>query len=228
MNFGHHAMLKFPETPGSGVISTSRFTRGQVLPTPFERPENRGYSALKPGARFTSLRRVPTLTGGMADLTRYPARRGFDDLVMIVSDDALSFAWTAATFPARRYVWFALKDPRVLGSTIFWISNGGRHYPPWNGRHVNVMGLEEATSYFHYGLAESVRAKTGYPTCRRLDLRRPLVVNYIMAVARVPAGFDRVVAVHAGNQGVTLASAGGKKVVVALDVGFLGREAMTE
>ena len=173
MNLGHHAMLKFPEAPGSGLVSTSRFLYGQVFPQAFELPENGGYSWLKPGAEFKSLERVPALNGGTADLTRYPARRGFEDLVMLVSDADLPFAWTAVAFPKERYVWFALKDPRILRETIFWLSNGGRHYPPWNSRHVNVMGLEEVTSYFHSGLAESARtnpiSKKGFPTCLALQ-----------------------------------------------------------
>jgi len=81
----------------------------------------------------------------------YPARRGFDDLVMLSADPDLPFAWNAVTFPAQRYVWFSLRDPRVLRHTIFWISNGGRHYAPWNGRHTGVLGLEDITSYFHMG-----------------------------------------------------------------------------
>ena len=74
------------DAPGSGLVSTSRFVYGQVFPKVFEAPENRGYSCLKPGAEFKSLQKVPTLTGETADLTRYPARRGFEDLVMLVSD----------------------------------------------------------------------------------------------------------------------------------------------
>ena len=155
MNPGHHAMLKFPEAPSSGSVSLSRFIYGQVFPGVFEAPENQGYSCLRPGAEFASLDRVPTRTGELADLTRYPARRGYEDLVMMVSDASLPFAWTAVTFPAERYVWFAIKDPRVLRQTVFWISNGGRYYAPWNGRHTGIMGLEEVTSYFHPGLAES-------------------------------------------------------------------------
>ena len=88
MSFGHHAMLKFPDEPGSGIISTSRFVYGQVLPVPFENPEQGGYSALKPGAEFTSLKKVAMVTGELTDLSRYPARRGFDDLAMIVNDSA--------------------------------------------------------------------------------------------------------------------------------------------
>lgn len=224
MSVGHHAMLRFPDEPGAGIVSTSRFVYGQVFPEPMERPENRGYSILKPGAEFQTLNEVPTLTGETTDLSRYPARRGYEDLVMLVSDDSVPFAWTAVTFRKQRYAWFALKDPRVLCSTIFWISNGGRHYPPWNGRHVNVMGLEEVTSYFHPGLAESVPenplSKRGYPTHVQLDPNRPLVVNYIFGVTAIPSGFERVDAIEEGDGGVMLRS-GRISVQVPIDVPFL-------
>ena len=227
MNLGHHAMLKFPDLAGSGFVSTSRFDYGQVFPQAFELPENRGYSGLKPGAEFKSLERVPTQNGETADLTRYPARRGFEDLVMLVSDAEAPFAWTAVSFPRERYVWFALKDPRVLRETVFWLSNGGRHYPPWNSRHINVMGLEEVTSYFHIGLAESACknpiSRKGFPTCLALNPKKPLVVSYIMGMADIPAGFDRVVSIRPvqGNRAILLKSASGKQAQAAVDVSFL-------
>ena len=227
MNLGHHAMLKFPDSPGSGFVSTSRFVYGQVFPQAFELPENRGYSWLKPGAEFKSLEKVPTQSGQTADLTLYPARRGFEDLVMLVSDAKAPFAWTAVSFPKERYVWFALKDPCVLRETVFWLSNGGRHYPPWNSRHINVMGLEEVTSYFHLGLAESARrnpiSRKGFPTCLALNPNKPLVVPYIMGMADIPAGFDRVVSIRQvqGNRAILLKSASGKQAQAAVDVDFL-------
>jgi len=227
MNLGHHAMLKFPDAPGSGLVSTSRFVYGQVFPQAFELPENRGYSFLKPGGEFMSLEKVPTLGGETTDLTRYPARRGFEDLVMMVSDPKLPFAWTAVAFPKERYVWFALKDPRILRETVFWLSNGGRHYPPWNSRHISVMGLEEVTSYFHLGLAEAASmnpiSKKGYPTCLALNPQKPLVIPYIMGVARIPAGFDRVASIEAakGNRGIVLQSVSGRQAKAPVDMDFL-------
>ena len=129
---------------------------------------------------------------------------------------ARRFAWTAVTFARQRYVWLALKDPRVLRSTILWLSNGGRHYPPWSGRHVSVMGLEEVTANFHYGLKESVApnplSKRGIATSVKLDPRRPLVVNYIMCVAEAPRGFDRASDVERDRGGVRLVAHSGKSV----------------
>jgi hypothetical protein len=230
MNLGHHAMLKFPDTAGCGWISTSPFRYGQVFPLPFERPERGGYSWLKPGAPFRSLQQVPAANGETVDVSRYPARRGFEDLLMLVSDARAPFAWIAVSFPRERYVWFALKNPRVLRETVFWISNGGRHYAPWNGRHVNVMGFEDVTSCFHLGLAESAAknpiAGRGFPTCLKLEPRKPLAVPYIMGVALTGPGFDRVASIVAapGNNGIILRSAGGKDAKVKVNLGFLERE----
>jgi hypothetical protein len=228
MNFGHHAMLKFPDELGSGVISTSPFVFGQVYPGMFEKPEGGGYSSLKRAAEFTSLEQVPALDGGVADVSRYPARRGFEDLVMMINDPNMSPAWTAVTFPKQRYVWFALKDPSVLRGTILWISNGGRHYAPWNGRHANVMGLEDVTGHFHDGLAASAAAENsltrrGFITRVELSTDAPTVVNYIMAVAPIPAGFDRLdrVIPSDNSKGVELMSRSGKRVSAAIDVSFL-------
>ncbi|MFA5057355.1 MAG: hypothetical protein WC485_04535, partial [Opitutaceae bacterium] len=228
MAFGHHPMLKFPDSPDSGLVATSRFVWGAAAPTPLENPGQRGYSRLQPGAAFRSLAKVRTCDGGWTDLSTYPARRGYEDLVQLVSDVRQPFAWTAVTFPAEGYVWFSIKDPRVLRQTIFWFSNGGRHYPPWSGRHVNVMGLEEVTSYFHYGLPESAKKNPlitkGYVTCHQLDPKKPLVVNYIMAVAPIPKGFDHVAAITpaADHQSVRLTSRSGRTVVAPLDLDFIG------
>lgn len=225
MNFGHHAMLRFPDQPESGHLSTSPIQFGQVLPTRFEDPAQGGYSSLQPGAVFRRLDRVPSIFGGAVNVSRYPARRGFEDLLMVVHAARGDLAWTAVAFPDEGYVWFSLKDPSVLQSTVLWISNGGRHYPPWNGRHVNVMGLEDVTSYFHCGLAESARKnpvnRRGYATALQLDPATPLVVNYIMGVAAIPRGFDRVQSIQPARGGITITSASGRSVRARVDVGFL-------
>lgn len=229
MPVGHHAMVKFPDEPGSGIVSTSRFVRAQVFPTMFEQPESFGYQSLKPAAEFRTLDKVPRMDGGVADLTSYPARFGFEDLVMLTADPKLALAWTAVTFPKEKYVYFALRDPQVLRHTILWHSNAGRHYAPWSGRHRSVLGIEDTMSYFHYGLAESAGAnpinKQGITTAHVLDPKKPLVVNYIIGVAAIPAGFDRVKEIRGakGEDGIELVAANGKRVSAKVDVGFLKR-----
>lgn len=225
MSLGHHAMLKFPDKPDSGHISTSPIQFAQVLPIPFENPVQRGYSSLKPGATFRRLDRVPSVFGGTVDVSRYPARRGFEDLLMVVHAAREDFAWTAVAFPEKGYVWYSLKDPRVLQSSVFWLSNGGRHYPPWNGRHVNVLGLEDVTSYFHYGLAESARKnpvnRKGFATAINLHKKASLCVNYIMGVAAIPREFQRVKTIRREKDSISLISSSGQVVRTPVDVNFL-------
>ena len=226
MTLGHHPILKLPGA-NAGRVSTSRFVFGQVFPDAFEDSAKGGYSILQPGATFTSLRRVPRVDGKFADLSLYPSREGYDDLAMVAADPALPFAWTALVVAEAGYVWFSLKNPRLLRSTIFWMSNGGRYYAPWSGRHRHALGLEEVTANFDHGLAQSVKRnplnRAGVETCIQLDPKKPLAVPYIMAVAAIPRGFDIVKDIKASANGksVTLTSASGKSVTVNLNVGFV-------
>ena len=228
-SLGHHAMLAFPDREASGRVTTSRFLRGQVYPGAFEEPADGGYSALKPGALFRNLRRVPYRDGGRADLTRFPVRRGFEELVQVLHQPADELAWTACVWPRQRRLWLALKDPAVLRSTVLWLSQGGRHYPPWNGRHRGVLGVEDTTSYFHEGQAASVgrngHTDAGFVTALALKRDRPLAINHIQACVRVPRGFDEVRRVRPSANGVEVESASGAQVFVPLELDFLSAEA---
>jgi hypothetical protein len=221
----HHPMLQFPAQPGAGWIATSSLRFGQVRPGRTADPIHGGYSSLQPGAVFSSLRRVPRMGGGFADLTSYPARLGYEDFVMVASRPVSPFAWTAVTLPAQGYVWFLLKDPRVLPSTFFWFSNGGLHADPARGRLRGILGIEDIAGYFGSAPGREPKANPfrarGHPTFARLDPKRPLTVSIISGVAAIPAGFGRVTAIRASAPGqVTLHSAR-KCVTIPLDHEFL-------
>lgn len=224
MCLGHHAMLDFNRN-GPGRLSTSRLRLAQVLPVPFERPAAGGYSMLKPGAWLRRLDRTPTADGGRTDLTRFPAREGFEDLVMVHHKDADDFAWAAVVFPEKNFVWFSLKNPAHLASTVLWHSNGGRHYAPWNGRHRGVLGVEDVTAYFHLGLAASLAKnpwrEKGVPTALRFAQGAGTRIPYIMGVAALPEGFDTVRGIVRTRDGIRLRSASGRVIEHAVDTAFL-------
>jgi hypothetical protein len=54
-----------------------------------------------------------------------------------------------------------------------------------------------------------------------LRAKQPTTVNYIIGVAAIPAGFDRVKAIRANPAGVELVAASGQRVATPLDMGFL-------
>jgi hypothetical protein len=176
---------------------------------------------------ITDLREVPCIDGSITDLTRYPAREGFEDLAILCTDPTVELAWSAVTFPERGYVWFSLRDPRQLTCTLLWFSNGGRDYPPWNGRHVNVMGIEDMTGYFHLGLAASCRdnplTERGVRTSLDPDEKGRISIPYIQGVARIPQGFDQVAAIEAlrDEAGVLLRADSGIEVTLPCHAEFL-------
>lgn len=224
MCLGHHAMLDFARN-GPGILSTSKLRLAQVLPAPFENPAQGGYSSLQEGAWFRQLGRVPLANGGQTALTRYPAREGFEDLVMLHHRDADDFAWAAVVFPDRKFVWFSLKNPAHLASTVLWHSNGGRHYAPWNGRHRGVLGVEDVTAYFHLGLAASLAdnpwQQKGVPTSVALSRSTGTRIPYIMGVAPLAAGFDAVHRIERTATGIRLHAASGAHLDHVVDTTFI-------
>jgi hypothetical protein len=227
VNPGHHATLAFPDRNGAGRLSFSRFTLARTSFEPTERPETGGRSCFKPDAEITDLQAAPCIDGTTTDLTSFPARRGFEDVAILCTDPALDLGWSAVTFPQAGFAWFALRDPKQLTCTLLWFSNGGRDYAPWNGRHVNVMGVEDMTGFFQMGLAASCRSNAltelGIRTCLDPEANGSLSIPYIQGVARIPEGFDRVAAIEKESNGrcVRIRAASGPEVLVPCEVEFL-------
>ena len=227
---GHHATLALPDEEGAVAVSVSPFRIGMTNPGVFSDPANGEYQALAVGATFTDLARVPSLFKEPAevDCSRFPVRRGYADLILVVADTAKlggGPAWTAAVNRAGGFVWFAIRDPASLPATAFWIENRGRHGAPWNGRN-NCLGLEDVCGFFADGLAASVEpnalSRQGVRTAVELDAARPTEIRYVQGAVRVPAGFDRVDRIDFSKPGsMTLVAASGATVVVPIDHAYV-------
>ena len=226
---GHHATLAMPDKEGSVRLAASPFRFGMTNPGLFSDPKQREYQSLLPGAKWSSLSKVPMAWKEEpdADLTKLPARQGFADLILLANESwekTNSPAWMTATFTDGGYLWFSLKDPAVLSSTVFWIENHGRHGHPWNGRN-NCLGLEVVTAYFADGLAASINEnslnKDGVATSVELKASQPTSVNYIQGVVKVPAGFDIVKTLEFAPGQVTFVSASSQRVTAPVRHEFL-------
>jgi hypothetical protein len=227
LNPGHHATLGFSDTAGAARLSFSRTIYAGTYLESSGGDDPPGRPSLAPDSEICDLAAAPCIDGTLTDLTHYPARRGFEDIAILCADPTLEFAWSSATFPQEGFVWFALRVPQQLASTLLWFSNGGRSSAPWNSRHVNVLGVEDITSFFHTGLEASCSANSlvarGIPTCLEPDSEGRLTIAYIQGVARVPAGFDRVTTIRRNHEGtgVQLRAETGAVAQVACHLDFL-------
>jgi hypothetical protein len=226
MSYSHHATLQFPDRLGAGRLSFSKHKHAATFYIPVESPETQTYSVLKPDSVIQDLKKVPLTDGTTTDLTSYPNRRGYEDLAMICADPDLDFAWSTVTFEKERYVWFNIKDPKVLASTVLWFTNGGRYFEPWNGRHINVMGMEEGTTYWGDGVEASSKpndlTRRGIQTCHRFSPSKPFDVPCIMGVTKVPKGFNTVKDIKRMDDAtVRLIGNARLRVDIPLQLGFL-------
>ncbi|MCY3020722.1 MAG: hypothetical protein NTW87_17025, partial [Planctomycetota bacterium] len=121
-------------------------------------------------------------------------------------------------------LWFSMRDPNILPTTVFWIENHGRHGSPWNGRN-RCLGLENVCSYLNEGMPISAEPnsvnKEGIPTALDLSPRRPTAVNYIQGAVQIPPGFTMVKTLEFGAGTVTFVSVTGKKVTAPVKYEFV-------
>jgi hypothetical protein len=163
-----------------------------------------GRSLLRYPASGTDLGAVPFADGGMADIRTYPIAERHEDIVSLAEAPGHELGWTAALRDAEDDIVLFLRDAAVLPCTSLWMSNGGRNFAPWNGRHTRVLGLEDTRSS---GIGPNPWREAGVPTSFELSTN-PVLRYAIGAVAR-PAGWTRVADVALSGDTLTLTDVGG-------------------
>ena len=221
-SLGHHAIF-----PGGTKknISTSPIKFGYT-------DNNKGawnggeYYSLAPLKKFESLEKVPSIwkESEFTDCSVFPAREGFVDILQVFNKPDKDFAWSAVTVPEEGYLWFSLKDPAILSSTVLWMENYGRHQHPWNGRNC-CIGVEDVCSSFADGLAVSAEdnflSRQGIKTSCLIKDNETFSVKYIQGVVRIPGDFDKVKTINKKDNGIELVSFSGRTVYTEVNVDFL-------
>ena len=223
---GHHAMLRAPEGEQL-LLSFSPFSWAGTPPRPVESDRDLGRSLLEYPQQFESLERVSLAAAGEIDLSRYPALEASEEILMLTTSPNVQLAWSAAVATQSGWLWFALRPNTVLRSTMLWMSNGGRYYPPFSGRHLRVLGIEEVTSFFHLGHAASVSlndlSDRGVATSVRLSPGSRTVVDYAFGTVAVPRSFGRVKSIRLEWSLLHLSDESDRRVEVAFDPDWLVR-----
>lgn len=187
----HHAMTRMAT---DGLLSFSPKRAALTPPAPLEPDPARGVYRLAYGRRSQDLTQFPDRDGGAADLTSYRAADRREDFVVLVEAGHAGPGWTAVSREAERDFLFVLKDPRELPVTMLWISNGGRAYAPWNGRHLGVLGVEDGrTAVGHRSsLADNFVSREGAPTNFELGPDARIRVRHVIGAAPADGPARRV------------------------------------
>jgi hypothetical protein len=223
---GHHATLRGGEEEDRIRISTSPYRLAMTAPKAADYTQGGEYYSLAELEEFDDLEAAPTVWSKhpTTDISRFPKRRGFVDIAGLYKGSSEEPAWLTAQFVDEGWMWFSLKDPRMLPATVFWMENLGRHQAPWDGRN-SCLGLEDVCGFFAQGLTESVEdnpvSLRGIPTVVNLHPDAPTVVNYIQGAAAVPQNYDGTERVEFEAGKVRFVSASGATAEAAVEVGFL-------
>ncbi|MCB8877678.1 hypothetical protein [Acidisoma silvae] len=209
---GYHAMVSLP---GEAFLSFSPKLEAMTPETALEPDPARGTSLLRYPSSSSDIHAFPMADGRTADLARYPLADRHDDLVMLVEDPANSLGWSVAARPQRRDLALVLKSPKTLPFTILWYSNGGRFYPPWNGRHVGVLGVEEVCAFMNAGHKASAApnglSERGFPTAAVLG--GDLSIRSVIGAVDWIVGAETVREIKAGGKGLIIRTADGEAEV---------------
>ena len=224
---GHHAVLRTPRREGALLVSTSPQVFGMTFPGPFADTANGERQSLAYGAEFTDLISVPSIVseGAPVNCSSFPARAGFGDLLQVaVAADPGKPAWTTAVNTEEGYLWFSLRDPVFLPSTILWIEHYSRQSFPWNGRNCS-LGLEDVCSYFDMGSAKSSArnefSQRGIKTVQSFQSQKTFELRYAQGVALIPDRFGRVRHMKCDDNTVSFIDEDELTVIIRVQTRFL-------
>lgn len=222
MPIAHHAMV---HVPGGARLSFSRKAFGVTPQEPLESDPARGRSILAYPRRFGTLEALELTEGELVNARHYPFAERHEDMLVLAGDPSDTIGWSAVLAPRDGFLLFAVKDARLLPETMLWMSNGGRDYPPWSGRHMAVLGIEEAATACHEtGRFDSTGAASrhGLSTGLTLAPDRSTSIAYGFGAVPAPTGWTEVADIHVTANTLTLSDVGGGEVTLPFNGGHFG------
>lgn len=225
ISVAHHAMTVMAE---GGRLAFSPKRIAATGSDPLEPDPTRGRFLLAYPARSDDLKRFPTKDGGTLDLMRYAMDRRHEDFVTLVEADHGGPGWTAVARATEKDLVLVLKNPVELPVTMLWISNGGRDYAPWNGRHRGVIGIEDGRAAVGHAasVGDNWLKREGVPTTFDLAEGRRVTFRQVIGAALQSDGHpprDTTVS----SDSLSLQMADGSTRNLPFDGTFLGGAALS-
>ena len=217
----HHVMVHMAD---GGDLAFSRKQAAETPPDALESDPARGRSILAYPARSDDPTDFPLANGSAVDLTRYPVGERHEDFVTLIEEPGASLGWTVVSRRAERDRVIVLKQPAVLPVTMLWMSNGGRDYAPWSGRHTEVLGIEDARASplgHAHSCVENDWNRNGIPTAFQLAEARTVTMRQVIGGCSVDPGEPGISDIAPGPGRLALKGAGGFSRSLSYDESFL-------
>lgn len=204
----HHAMIRVSEKAAISYSPKAMVFTGDQPP---ESDAARGRSLLAYPWQGADIGAIPLAAGGTIDVRSYPVAERHEDVVELIEAPTSTLGWTAVVREAEDDVILLVKDSRILPQTTLWMSNGGRDYAPWSGRHTGVLGIEDGRSFGAAGHRASIEPnfliQRGVPTA--FDLGAVLTIRYAIGAIPRPEGWSRIDSVRLEGNSLNLVESGG-------------------
>ena len=208
VTLAHHPMSRMAE---GGRLSFS--PKRAVLTDPEPQYEGRNLWALN---QLHGDLHLDCDDGGRWDLRDYPAGHAVEDFAILVEGRGARLGWTVLMRNAEDDMLVVLKDPRTLPLTMLWVSNGGRDFPPWNGRHRGVLGIEDGCAAGALGLRAALADTRirAFDVPTTLDLGPRHVIRHAMLSLARPPGWADVRDITLADDTLTLTERSGATLAV--------------
>lgn len=213
----HHAMIR---VPGGAKLSFSKKQFGITPEAPPESDPQRGFSLLAYPQRFEGLGAVRTAAGERVDASFYPFSERHEDIVVLAEAIGREIGWSAALAQKDNFLFFAVKDATALPETLLWMSNGGRNYAPWSGRHSSVLGIEEAATACHAGGAftsSDTKSPSGLKQGLVLKASSAHEIRYGFGAVPAPPHWREVADIRISTSALTLVDVSAEELTVPFD-----------
>ncbi|MBU4527627.1 MAG: hypothetical protein KUA43_11460 [Hoeflea sp.] len=227
----HHVMVHMAD---GGDLAFSPKQSAWTPPEALEPDSSRGRSILAYPAQTSDLTAFPLAGGGFADLTRYPPGERHEDFLTLVEEVQVeasgnkapggSLGWSAVSRNAEQDHVIVLKRPELLPVTMLWMSNGGRDYAPWSGRHTGVLGIEDARASplgHADSCGENEYSRSGVPTAFALGPDNTIIVRQVIGACAARAGYGKVTGIEVESDFLVLQFVNGGKRSVNYAPDFL-------
>ena len=213
----HHAMIR---VPGGAQLSFSKKQFGITPKAPPESDPRRGFSMLAYPQRFERLDAVWTAADQSVDASFYPFSKRHEDIVVMAEAKGQEIGWSAALADQDGFLFFAVKDAAALPETLLWMSNGGRNYAPWFGRHTCVLGIEEAATACHAsGAFTSSDTKSPSGLVQGLVLKDSTIreIRYGFGAIPAPPHWREIADIRVTVSDLTLVDVSGAEITLPFD-----------